>query len=249
MRRRPRLVGILWHWHRRVGLIAALFAVLLAVTGIVLNHTAQLGLDRSFVPWSWLTQLYGDDSSDLPAFKLGEHWLTRASSGRVYLDAKEVAPCSGKLVGAVQADGMLYAGCAEELLLLTPGGALVESVNASTGLPAPVQAIGLIGEQVAVQSAGDWRLANLDTMDFSQRAPAGGAVIRQLVPDRLPDTIRARIPAPEQWLSWERVLLDVHSGRLFGRLGVLWMDTVGVLLATLATSGVAMWWLHRRRNR
>ncbi|MCB1688857.1 MAG: PepSY domain-containing protein [Halioglobus sp.] len=249
MRRRPRLVGILWHWHRRVGLVVALFALLLAVTGIVLNHTSQLGLDRSFVPWSWLTQLYGDDSSDLPAFKLGEKWLTRASGGHVYLDAQEVAPCSGRLVGAVAADDLLYAGCAEELLLLTREGALVESVSASTGLPAPLQAIGLIDEQLVLQSGGSWWLADLDVMDFSQRAPAGGAVIRQLVPDRLPESIRARIPAPSQWLSWERVLLDLHSGRLFGRFGVLWMDMMGVLLATLATSGVAMWWLHRRRKK
>ena len=249
MRRRPRLVGILWHWHRRVGLVVALFALLLAVTGIVLNHTSQLGLDRSFVPWPWLTQLYGDDSSDLPAFKLGDQWLTRSSGGHVYLDAQEVAPCSGRLVGAVAADGLLYAGCVEELLLLTRDGALVESVSASTGLPAPLQAIGLIDEQLVLQSGGSWWLADLDVMDFSQRAPAGGAVIRQLVPDRLPESIRARIPAPSQWLSWERVLLDLHSGRLFGRYGVLWMDMMGVLLATLATSGVAMWWLHRRRKK
>lgn len=249
MRRRPRLVGLLWHWHRRVGVVVAIFAVLLAVTGIVLNHTAQLGLDRSFVPWSWLIQVYGDDSSDLPAFQLGERWLTRESSGRVYLDVQEVAPCRGKLVGAVEADGLLYAGCVEELLLLTREGALVESVSASTGLPTSLQAIGLIGGQVVLQSGGIWWLANLDSMDFSRRAPAGGAVIQQRVPDRLPDHIRAEIPAPDQWLSWERLLLDLHSGRLFGRFGVLWMDIVGVLLATLATSGVVMWWLHRRRRK
>jgi hypothetical protein len=206
-------------------------------------------LDRSFVPWPWLTQAYGDDSSDLPAFQLGDRWLTRASSGRVYLDVQEVAPCIGKLVGAVQADDLLYASCGEELLLITREGALVESVSASTGLPAPLQAIGLIDGQVVLQSGGTWWLANLHSMDFTQRAPAGGAIIQQLVPDRLPDSIRAAIPAPEQWLSWERVLLDLHSGRLFGRFGVLWMDMVGVLLATLATSGVAMWWLHRRRRK
>ena len=248
MRRRRRLVGLLWHWHRRVGIVVALFAVLLAVSGIVLNHTAQLGLDRSFVPWPWLMHVYGDDSSDLPAFQLGERWLTRTSAGYIYLDGQEVAPCSGELVGAVAADDLLYAACAEELLLLTHAGELVESVSASTGLPAPLQASGLIGGQLVVQSGGIWWQADLDSMDLSQRAPAAGAVIRQLVSDRLPEDIRARIPAPDQWLSWERLLLDLHSGRLFGRFGVLWMDAIGVLLVTLATSGIAMWWLHRHRR-
>jgi PepSY-associated TM region len=248
MRRRPRLVGLLWHWHRRVGVVVAIFAVLLAVTGIVLNHSAQLGLDHSFVDSPWLSKMYGDDSANLPAFQLGDQWVSRATDGHVYLDAQDVAPCAGKLLGAVAAGDLLYAGCAEELLLVTREGALLESVNASTGIPVPVQAIGLIDEQLVLQSGGIWWLADLDAMDFSRRAPAGGAVIQQLVPDRLPGSIRAQIPAPDQWLSWERLLLDLHSGRLFGRLGVLWIDLVGVLISTLATSGVLMWWLHRRRR-
>ena len=49
MPRRPRLVGLLWHWHRRLGVIAAFFVLVLSVSGIVLNHSSELGLDRSFV--------------------------------------------------------------------------------------------------------------------------------------------------------------------------------------------------------
>jgi PepSY-associated TM region len=248
MRRRPRLVGLLWRWHRRLGVLAAFFVLVLATTGIVLNHSAELGLDRRFVDWPWLSQAYGDDSGDLPAFQAGAHWLSRAANGRIYFDAQEVAPCSGKLVGAVASGELLYAGCTEELLLITHSGELVESINASTGLPVPLQAVGLIGSQVVVQAGGTWWLADLELMDFSHHAPAAGAVIRQLVPDRLPDAMRAQIPVPDQWLSWERLLLDLHSGRVVGRVGVLWVDGVGVLLAGLAVSGITMWWLHRRRR-
>ena len=67
MRRRPRLVGLLWRWHRRLGLLAALFVLVVAVTGIVLNHTSGLALDRRFVDWSWLNAVYGDHSGELPA--------------------------------------------------------------------------------------------------------------------------------------------------------------------------------------
>ncbi len=248
MRRRPRLVGLLWRWHRRLGVLAAFFVLVLSVTGIVLNHTAELGLDRRFVDWPWLSHAYGDDSDNLPAYQLGQRWLTRAADGRVYFDAQDVAPCSGKLVGAAAVGELVYVGCAEELLLLSARGELVESVNASTGLPVPLQAIGLIENQAVLQVGGTWWLADLDLMDFSHRAPAAGALIRQLVPDRLPDAMRAKIPAPDQWLSWERLLLDLHSGRVFGRVGVLWVDAVGALLVSLAASGITMWWLHRRRR-
>ena len=248
MRRLRRLVGFLWHWHRRVGVLAAFFVLVLVVTGIMLNHSSELRLDRSFVDWPWLSEAYGDNSADLTAFQLGEHWLSRAANGRVYFNAREVAPCRGKLVGAVAAEGLLFAGCAKELLLITDRGELVESVNASMELPVPLQAIGLVNKRVALQANGSWWLADVDQMDFSQRAPAGGTVIRQLIPDRLPNAIRQKIPVPDQWLTWERLLLDVHSGRIFGRAGVLWVDIVGVLVGSLATSGTFMRLLHRRRK-
>ena len=247
MRRRPRLVGLLWRWHRRLGLLAAFFVLLLAASGIALNHSSELGLDRDFVDWPWLSRAYGDDSSTLPAYQLGKHWLSRTADGRVYFDAKEVAPCNGNLLGAVQSGAMLYAACAEQLLLITSSGELVESVNASTGLPVPLTAIGLIDATVALQVEETWRLADLDLMDFSNRAPAG-VMINQFAPGQLPETIRELIPTPNQWLSWERLLLDLHSGRLLGRIGVLWVDFIGILLGSLAMSGIAMWWLHRRRG-
>jgi len=247
MRRRPRLVGVLWRWHRRVGLLAGVFVVLLAATGIVLNHSSSLGLDRRHIDWPWLNRAYGDGSADLPAYRLGAQWLFRAADGRVYLDTREVAHCRGHLVGALQAGELLVAGCAEELLLMTPGGELVEAVSAATGLPVPVRSLAVVDGEVAVQVKERWWLADLDRMAFSPRAPGGSAEIRQLFPDRLPARIRERIPEPEQWLTWERVILDLHSGRLFGVPGVLWVDLVGVFLCTLAISGTAMWSLHRHK--
>jgi hypothetical protein len=213
----------------------------------MLNHSTELGLDRHFVNSPWLSGVYGDDSGNLPAYQLGEQWLTRAANGRIYLDARDVAACSGKLVGALRARGALYAACAQELLLVTPAGDLIESVTAGTGLAVPVTGLGAVGTDVVLQAAGTWWIADLDAIDFSRPAPAG-SIIAQLTPGVLPAPIRAAIPAPAQWLSWERLLLDMHSGRIAGRFGVLWVDIVGALLATLASSGIAMWWLHRRRR-
>jgi hypothetical protein len=198
MPRRPRLVGILWHWHRRVGLLAAVFVVVLAATGLLLNHASQLGLDRRFVDWAWLNGVYGDDSGELRAFRLGEQWLYRTADGRVYLDAREVAPCSGEFVGAAEAGEVLLAACAEELLVITRDGALLDSATATLGLPVPLQAIGLVGDltgrAAAVQADGAWWLVDLEQMNFSQRAGAGGATVSQVAPEALPERIRARIP-------------------------------------------------------
>jgi hypothetical protein len=248
MRRGSRLVGLLWRWHRRLGVVAAAFVLMLSVTGIVLNHTPELGLDRRFIDWPWLIGAYGDGSADLPAFKPGAHWLYRAANGQVYFDATEVAPCNGELIGALQAGDMLIAACREEVLLITPAGELVETISASTGLAVPLRGVGLVDGDVFLQTADSWFLADLDRMDFSEPAP-GGVLIQQLAPGVLPQAIRRDIPAQESWLTWERLLLDLHSGRVIGPIGVLIVDAIGVVLAVLAMSGLAMWWLHRRRRR
>ncbi|MCB1676365.1 MAG: PepSY domain-containing protein, partial [Halioglobus sp.] len=88
---------------------------------------------------------------------------------------------------------------------------------------------------------------DLEQIDFSAR-DTGGALINQLAPAPLQPVIRDALPGRAQWLSWERLLLDLHSGRLAGRAGVWLADAIGVLLCALVLSGIAMWWLHRRRR-
>ena len=247
MRPSSRLLGVLWRWHRRVGVVAAASALMLSLTGIVLNHSSELGLDRAFLDWPWLNRAYGDDSAQLPAFQPGQYWVFRAANGLVYLNTTEVAPCSGGLVGALQLEGLIVAACAEELLLITPAGELVEAISTSVGLPAPVLGVGLLGNDLALQTSSGWWQANLDTIDFTVAAPVG-ALIQQHAPGELPDALRAGIPAPQAWLSWERLLLDIHSGRVAGPIGVVVIDAMGLALAVLAVSGLVMWWLHRRRS-
>jgi hypothetical protein len=242
------IVGLLWRWHRRLGVFAAFFVLVLVVSGILLNHTSELGLDRSFVNSIGLSRLYGDDSATLRGYQLGGHWLFQTADGRVYLDVRDVAPCNGTLVGALKSNGLFLAACEEELLLITESGQLLESVSASTGLPVPLQGLGLVENTVVVRAGENWRLADLEMMDFDEYA-AGGALIQQVAAGSLPETVRQQVPGAGQWLTWERVLLDLHSGRVLGRAGVWLVDIVGVLLASLAMSGLAMWWLHRRRRR
>lgn len=55
---RPSLRGF-YRWHRRVGMAAALFVVLLTVTGIVLNHNAALKLHTVHLQSGWLHSWYG----------------------------------------------------------------------------------------------------------------------------------------------------------------------------------------------
>jgi hypothetical protein len=46
-------------------------------------------------------------------------------------------------------------------------------------------------------------------------------------------------------LPLERVILDIHSGRILGQAGVLLIDFMAILFLLLAMSGVWMWVKYR----
>jgi hypothetical protein len=246
--RRASLVGLLWRWHRRGGLLVALFVLFMAATGIVLNHGSDLGLDRKFIHWGWLRSYYGEKPAHETGFAVGERWVTRSSEGVVHLDARGVGTCSGELVGAVAATDMLYVACAQELLLLTQTGELIEALAAAGGLPAPLAGIAVDDDRVLLRTVAGWQALDVDAMTFAAPAPPAER-ITPAAPSVLPAPLREQLGSAEDWLSWERLLLDLHSGRLFGRAGVLVVDVAGLLFALLALSGVSMWWLHRHPRR
>lgn len=50
-----------YRWHRRIGITAALFVILLSVTGLILNHNTSLGLNKDFITNELLLNWYGYD--------------------------------------------------------------------------------------------------------------------------------------------------------------------------------------------
>ena len=65
----------------------------------------------------------------------------------------------------------------------------------------------------------------------------------------LPETLRNVLIKQYRGMgvSWERLLLDLHSGRLFGKIGVLIMNIAAVLMLLLAITGV--WHFFQRKRR
>ena len=54
--------------------------------------------------------------------------------------------------------------------------------------------------------------------------------------------------APGAGPSWERVLQDLHSGRLFGAAGIFLIDLTGVIILLLAISGFVTIIMRKRRT-
>lgn len=235
----------LYLWHRWLGLLAAVFVLLLASTGILLNHAHDLGLDQNTVHSTWLLDAYGIQAPAPRSYAAGAHWVS-AVGQRVYLDEREIADDTA-LHGALFNGQLIAVVLDHAIALFTLDGVLIEDMPT----PAPVLAAARssTGALLIRTATGWWQADNqfltwsaLDTTTprFAIQPAAAPTVLQTALLQHYRGTA----------LSWERVLLDLHSGRLFGVLGRYVMDAAGVLLILLALSGIMVWWqrrVHQRR--
>lgn len=242
--RKPHPVGLI---HRYGGITSAVLIIFICLTGLLLNHTDDLELGTVPVDAEWLLNAYGIDTPAIISF------------GNVNISASQIAsklyyrmtPLSGNfssLTGIVETGDIVIIATTDELILLTRSGELIETLEAYTGIPAYIQRIGLHPElgPVLNTASGDWRsnaeLTNWAALTDKQPIAWSGPVL-------LPETSQQELKAlyRGQGLSLERVILDLHSGRIFGSAGPLLADMVAVLFIFLAMTGIWIWFKTRRK--
>lgn len=239
---------VLFKYHRYLGLFAAIFVITLATTGMMLNHTERFRLDERVIEQGWLLALYGmADARQGPAFKLGEHWLLQSGEA-IYLDQQPLSnDGQAGLRGAAWLGETIIVAYSDKLALYSTTGALIDTLSTD----AELQAVGRTEKaQVRFNIAG--QVYQVD-QDFTALSPSltPSEKIHWERPSVLPKDI-------EQWLqknyrgtglTLERVILDLHSGRLFGGIGVFLMDAAAILMLILTLSGMGIWVTRvRRRN-
>lgn len=244
---RSKLRLFLWRWHRRLGIAIFVLILLLSVTGILLNHSGQVGLADKPVRQGWLLSLYGLKAPTITSFAVGEHWLSHLGGDYLYLDGRELAYCAHQLTGALVNNGIWVAACRDELLLLTPQGDVIERIGGAYGLPKPISGLGRCDQQLCLGSGSRWYLADIDQLTWQ---PIRWQQLETAQPASLPARVKQllRDSYYGSTITWERVMLDLHSGRLF-QMGPWFMDLVGMLLMALSVTGLTMWYSGQRRSR
>ncbi len=232
-------------WHRRMGVTAALFVILLAFSGFALNHPEWLELDRLVVRSPLVLGWYGIELPDaIDGFVVGEHWVSQVG-GKLFLDTVALASCRGDLVGVAEIGAEMAVACQGELLLFSATGELLDRIDATYRLPVPVEALGAQDGQLLLRGQGRAFRVEPEAPAFtalsgaepawSVAAPLTPALVAQLAPQAAGDAI-----------TLERLVQDIHSGRILGRWGVYWMDGMAALMVLLALTGLKAW---RREQR
>ena len=244
-KKEPRFIKVIVKWHRVVGIISAIFVLLLAVTGMMLNHTSALGLDQRYVQSRMLQGWYGMTAPDVQrSYPVGDAWVTQLED-RLYYNASELMGHHAPLRGAIGVGDDVAVALADGILLLDRQGNTIEAIRLQQGL-LPVSAIGEWDSKVVVRHEGDQFIADPALLAWSR--VTHHQKVRWSAAAMLPAPLRLAIQQDFQnkMLNSERVVRDIHNGRIFGPRGALLVDIMALAFIGMALSGTWMWW--QRRN-
>lgn len=241
------LTATLREWHKRAGLGAFLFMGWLGVSGVALNQSASWGLDAARVDWSWLMSVYGlHAQSPESGFSAGGHWIAVLGEHSVMDGRALTMPVKsplGLVVSGVGADQKLVLASYDSVLLLKPDGTRIDELSAGLMLPvSSIQRIGVADNNPAMAVIEEKGLyGSSDGESWTKLAPKTS--VHWSEPITLSATQRKQF---EQYarpsVAVEQLLIDMHSGRLFGRFGPYVIDLVGLAALWLSISGVWMMW-------
>jgi len=250
----PRKVNIkiaryLRQLHRYTGVSMALFIIYLSLTGVALNHAHEWKLDRVTVHNDWLLDLYGYKSPHyVVQFNLLSEKLVQADD-KLWLNNRILSGSWLTVVGAVQADNIVIIASTEKLSMYTLQGKLIDQLDASLGLPTPIEAISVNNQTVWIKTNTDILSSDLQLLQWQSKSP--NFLLTWSKPKELTSKQKVHVQRlyRHQLLDWESVIQDLHSGRIFGQWGTYFLDMVGILLIVLAFTGIHMWARQSRVKR
>ena len=231
--------------HRYIGLSAALFVVIISLTGILINHTHSFSLDKHYIQSPVILSWYGIEQPEhLYGFQIGEHWIYQWEDTLFFSD-RQIGHTDYNLVGAIKTSQFSAVATNEELWLLTLDGELIEKLTSPAEKLGDISLIGQYNDHIIVATANGNFQADNDLVAWHQ-VQQKDITWSELA--KLPDTLSQQTLNQTHSITWERLLLDLHSGRIAGIGGVYFTDFVALILIFLALSGIVFWFGQRTRR-
>jgi len=239
-------------WHRRIGLLALTLVIILAMTGIMLNHTNSLKLDEIYIENSLLLNWYGIEPEDEPvSYRLSIHaqpHLVSAWQNKLFFDNKPVNSLDEKIHGVIATEQFIIVALDNAIILLSDEGELVERVATGVSFK-PILRLGMKYKRPVIETSNhlfymadehilDWDVIINDGVLWSKPAELSEDEREQLL-----------LAYRGRGLKLERIILDLHSGRIFGHYGIYLMDGAAIALLWLSLSGLWVWNSRRRKIR
>ncbi len=233
-----------------VGLAVAAILIVLAITGVLLNHSADLKLHQRWITHPVILDWYQipDDFNPPVSFQVGENWVSQIDD-HIYFNEMFLFSSDATLVGALTyEDGWLYV-LNNQLHLYNAAVQLIEHIDLTSEFSESIDRIGINSEkQLILRVAQTNWIADPELIGWQ---PYIATDIGWARPGLFPNQIRSRLFQlhRQRQLSFEHFILQLHNAQIFGSIGKWLLDLLALSVVLLATSGPYIWWRAIRKNR
>jgi hypothetical protein len=251
-----RLIRHLREWHRKLGIIAAFFIIFLSITGVALNHTTTLSLAHKPIRSDWLLDHYGiAPPEDIRFYQQGSLQVTNHLvwfDNKLLLDSSVDIISAGAMSISMSSDTtveVIVIASQTHLYIYNNQGEMLDQLGAESGIPKGIEALSIDKGIIIVKTPLGYYQSDSDLFDWQVIQPLIEPLWITTESVSLQTKQQTEMAYRSQFLTLERIILDAHSGRIFGLIGVLFMDAVAILLILLSLSGVYIWVRYARAKR
>jgi len=233
-RRAPR------RWHRLLGAVFALPLLWLTVSGLLLQHQDTLGMDRKTVKSGWLLKLYDQIPDSVPLVTPAGRFEVAGWGGMLFLDDR-VLEEGGLLVGAVARPAELVIATPSDLFVYDAQGNYLDRLGEESLPAVPIERIGFDeSNRVHLLSSAGHHVLGEGLLDYEEVAD-GSAVTWSVVEEGVEQKEELKnVLVGTSEFTWARVITDLHSGSLFGKVGRFLVDVTGIAVILLTLLGVRL---------
>ena len=211
-------------WHRRFAIFISIWLILLAFSGLLINHANDWGLDsrplaKPLQKWVYGVEMQGTDLCEP---------LTQEGIACEQLFARLQLPVGVLLLGV------------RDLSLLDDSGQLVEKMN--------VRQFGLASLQAALREGSRIYLRGSNKVVLTTPDLLEGKVLDNATAAELDGKNWQLAKSGAESISWERFILDIHAARFLGPVATVFNDLMAALILILAISGLWLYWVKGRKS-
>ena len=221
-----------------LGLFGAAFLILLVVTGVAVQHPTALGLDQRYVQSPSLLAWYGISPPEVAYLYVDQGIAYAQLDERTYRGQQQLVEVEGELRGVKTVTGVSLVATTRGVWLYDADARFVDRFD-PPGIPLR---LGNSGDAALLETDRGTFLADADFLSWSLRSATDAPLANWAI--AAPPTEEHRHAFQRLYLdkvvSWERLLIDLHSGRLFGWLGPYVMDAAALGLLIVAITGLLL---------
>ncbi|MDG4812879.1 PepSY domain-containing protein [Hydrogenovibrio sp. 3SP14C1] len=237
-------------FHRLLAYTVAFLLFWLSLSGVLLNHTEDLKLNDVKIQQPWLLEWYQINTPKIQqAFQLKADWVIQTPQALYW--NKTPLPFQGNIRALVSNDSFLFILLSNKLILLTNTGDFIERIP----LPEALQSqnvtdpsnLDFFTQQnhviLAAKNSQAWQISE----DFTQLIPiqtdAQASWIKltiinsQAAPEDIQKQLMNSFDSP---LTLEKIILELHNGYFFGKVGPWLVDLASLLFILMVLSGIRL---------